>query len=62
LYALKLAIEKAETTTDNLIVANELRNIDMNGVAGRLTFDESGNSERKAYLQIYTFKGWDKYE
>jgi branched-chain amino acid transport system substrate-binding protein len=62
LYALKIAMEKALTTTDNLKVANEMRNIDMNGVAGRLTFDEKGNSERKAYLQIYTSEGWEKYE
>jgi len=62
MYALKTAMEKAATTTDTSKVAKELRKIDMNGAAGRLFFDENGNSKRSAYLQIYTSDGWKKYE
>lgn len=59
-YALKQAIEAANST-DILEIANELKKININGVAGKLSFDDKGNSQRNAYLQIYTANGWQIY-
>lgn len=61
IYALKNAIENSGINYDTLKVANELRKIKMEGVAGELSFDEKGNSVRKVSLQMFTKNGWVNY-
>lgn len=62
MYALSEAIKSSRTNTDTKTIADNLRKIDYNGAAGKLIFDDKGNSKRTAYLQIYTSDGWKKYE
>ncbi|MFB6246499.1 MAG: ABC transporter substrate-binding protein [Candidatus Pacearchaeota archaeon] len=61
LYALKEAIEDAGNSENTTKVANELKDVEMMGAAGKLEFDENGNSQRPAYLQQYTKDGWERY-
>ncbi len=60
-YALKWALEKSKDINNTKEVADNLRQIKMNGAAGELSFDNLGNSNRKTYLQTYTKDGWVKY-
>lgn len=61
IHVIAKAIEEAgnDLSTTNLV--KELKKVEINGAAGILNFDSSGNSQRKAYLQTFTKDGWTRY-
>ena len=61
LHALAIAMKKRGADADTADIAEALRETNLDGAAGKLTFDTLGNSKRESYLHIYEENGWNKY-